>query len=836
MVTKTLVERIRDAVPGKNMLVKIEELKDLGLENVVVIRAGEQARRSYDLMDLARGDFNYFYIDTKWVENYTLGDESANEVFKKAAEDASKKYFHYSHKPYSEMSPEEMKRANKEESLLDEERAKLQAAYYFLRPEKLLELLKDASLVIAPKHLLGKIAKEGGIANLAELVDRNSETSGLYANPADNNYPRILVSPSEVKGFPQEDVSRIDSKTISLLYKHEDESRSHSFNMWSFMELLGKGKIDERFLSVLKSLDMHFEAIPRTAYKQPLSERQGKLNDLFSKFGLDDSDDDTDFGLAGSGILERPEFDGLAFPKKQKRGSSGAVQSNYYGLGGKSNNFRFVGNEYEKRLVAGRRTKVAEIYESFWIAPLDTLEEIHERQDFLEALVTDAGQAEAFSSLEEGINSMVMPYLHLSNMANNISANILHSRWGTGIMQPEFHKDFLRIAKQFTDAYEKYSGAFASYVPRAREVRVLLGAINHDEENSLAKAYAFLKGIIDSQPADYGALLSIFKEELKRRGARLVPELEAYDPANDGGVEMSKLPKKSKGKSLDGYKSPMLKRLLNRLHWQNPVMQAHAEMEMFDRVGAKLASYSAISEFIRQSHWVKPVVVPESEGIIDIRKGWYPLTYLQHTSRFVRNDTYLSADQRIEILDGINVGGKTIDMKKTFLIVCLALTGMYVPAEYAKISMFNRVRFRLKNTGFGGEGAFAEELDEITPALEAIGKPILMGIDETFTSTNPLEGEAMTYGLIKYISQNPTARGMFTSHYPTLHDMAGSVSGVKFAHFPFKEYEGKLIFPHEKAAGPNLLGDYAIPIAKSQGISPEILSKALTHLERFKNA
>ena len=431
---------------------------------------------------------------------------------------------------------------------------------------------------------------------------------------------------------------------------------------------------------------------------------------------------------------------------------------------------------------------------------------------------------------------MIMPFIHLFNMANNISSNVLHSRWGSGIRKEDFHDDFLRIARMFTDAYEAYATAFNAYNPKGREIQVLKAALAspNDVDNPLARAYSFLKRLVDEQPADYNELRDMFEEELKRIGAHLIPELEHYDHTKDPEVNMSKLPKKSEGKSLDAFKSSTLQKLLEQFHMQNPVTQACHEVDYLDKVGTKLAAYSAISDFIRQHGWTKPEVVPAEEGVIDIRKGWYPLTALQHTQGFVRNDTYLSPEQRVEILDGINVGGKTIDMKKTFLIVCLALTGMYVPAEYARISMFDRVRFRLKDTGSGDRGAFVKELMDIGSALEAIGKPILLGVDETFTSTNPLEGEGMTYGLVKYLAENPTARAMFTSHYPSLHDIVDYVSGVKFAHFPFEDMNGNLRFPHNKVLGPNEIGDYAIPIARSQNLSLIITQHAEKHLEGLK--
>lgn len=806
----SLVERIRDAIPGKNTLLKLNELEELDLSGAVVISDTAVTRFSDEPDKLHDGILPYsghVFINSRFVMDYRLGDKSAIASFKEALDKAfDNRNAVFERRPnFGDVPEEDYFAWSREERAAYYEVHQREAELEFLNPVALLALLKKAPLVIAPRELLPKMAAEGGLSNLAELVDEEG-ASVVYALPSGDNYPRVYVSRRNQPVSGPDLISRIDSETIGLILNPSSASGG----------LLLTSSLDSRLSAGLERVMSGIRKVRRSSHT------------VNSGGGEADAPDLDDYG----GLLaERlSDFFGRgSFGRKEH--SSGQVPFNYYGLGGKAQGFRFTGNGYEKKLVDEKRKKITEVYKSFWTIPLESIEEVHERQDFLEALVTDDGQKAAFGSLEQGLNGMFMPFIHLSSMASNLGSNLLHSRWGARIRKDDFYADFMRIAKDFVNAYEEFAAGWRAYVPNAREIVVLKSVVPSPEaDNSLSRAYTFLKSIVDARPSNFTGLKARFYNELKRSGAHLMAELEGYSPENDSEVNLSKLPKKSKGKSLDHFKSSKLAALQNEFHRQNPVTQAADEVALIDLVGNKLAAYRAISDFIRENHWVRPEVVPPESGILDIRRGWYPLTDLQHTRSFVPNDTYLSPETNVEILDGINVGGKTIDMKKTFFIACLGLTGMYVPAQYARIPMFERVRFRLKDSGSGDSGAFVKELDEIDDALSAVGKSILLGVDETFTSTNPLEGEGFTYGLVRYIAEQPNSMGVFTSHYPTLHDIVDSVRGVKFAHFPFIEKKGGLEFPHKKVQGPNLVGDYALLIAQSQGIPDAIMRNAARHL------
>ena len=588
---------------------------------------------------------------------------------------------------------------------------------------------------------------------------------------------------------------------------------------------------------------------------------------------------------------------------------------NNHGLGAKVNGYRIGRNNFIEGFRKGKEKRIKELYQQIWIQPLDSLEEVLDRQANIGRLVDDRDYSRFMKSLEESINAILEPYLHLSAMSRLMGSVLLRSKWGSPIVKQAFYDDFVRISQDFVELYEKLTGHLDSLNPDSRELKVLLAPLNHfaGDGGKLNQAYVFLKSVVERQPGDFVQLAQMFAGKLADNGASLIPELEGYNPLKDKslervriheagedsmlgklqdahaklsnyspqieslsaeaserlkqaverakssgyrlfrvkkrGEEITYLPArelegidveqlcyiqkdvkrlKHQALNLDSRRSKNLDAMLKQFYSKMPVSEADETIRYLDYVGTRLAAYNAMASFFRKEGWTRPDVVPAEQGIIEIRNGWYPLTRLQHGDSYVRNDTVLTPNQRVEVLDGTNSGGKTIDVRKSMFIATLALTGCYVPADYAKISFFDRIRFRLKQTGMHDSSALVSEVQDIGEVIDALGTHIFVGLDETFTSTNDREGEALTYALIRRLTEDPRARAIITSHYPTLHDMQNDpgFSGVKFSHFYYEKQNGRIVFPHKKISGPNLEADYAIPIAENEGLSPRIIAHA----------
>lgn len=700
----------------------------------------------------------------------------------------------------------------------------------------LIDSIKEASVIVAPRKYFDLLSEINPDVQLAELQDpRDGDFPSRVPSNQNENTPRVLVTRvlEDERKRPREPI--IDSKTIDLLFKHQTDrsrgglydfgyDRSHVFRIDDFLQ----GSI---------KWQSHTNPIERSRIKVKVPER-------FSR---------------GRGIFSSGEF---------KEAGTEEVPANFYGLGGAQHGYRYTGNRFLEDLRAEKEKTIQEMYEGLWIKPLNSLDEILERQAIYAQLIDDEDYQKSVSRLERSLNDMIEPYLHLSNMGKLISSSILRSRWGGRIDKDTFHKDFTTIAKTFSEAYGNLEQSIPSVDPNSREIQILLEPVKAvlESNQELKQAYGFIRKVLDSNPRNYQELHKMFESELRKSGAKKIPELEQYNQNRDatersrerggsffddydspleeseeGDNKQEESKDKEKLVSLRGYKTPHLEKLLYSFHRQNPVTGCEDVMSYFDYLGSNLAAYNAMASFFKKQGWVKPTILPAEEGRIDIEKGWNPFTkhYGERDSKdftLTKNDTRLNPSTRVEIIDGPNITGKTVDIRKTFFIVSSAMMGNYVPAESAEISYFDKIRFRLKSTGMYEESALVEELGYIGSALLNSEENMLLGFDETFTSTNNIEGEALTYGLIKKMSQMPKVRGVITSHYPTLPSAVQNdgVEGVAFRHFEFASRDKKLSFPHEKLEGPNTIGDYALPIAQLMALPEPIIEHAKQYLEEKK--
>ena len=677
-------------------------------------------------------------------------------------------------------------------------------------PPNLVNKISNADLVVVPSYLIKNIKKEVPDAKIAVLLEESKDITVKLQVPAINeNYPRILIK--DEKGH------RIDEKTIELLFKRYDDELRHPHDLDTFLgEDSWKGGLLHSFLNKINyshKLDSFFYDVIKknmATYINPVERTTIKVQGLKSK----------------------------TLPAGDR-----VIIANYYGMGARQNGayLRRKNSRYGYKTIEElRRAKIEEIisfYDKLLTQPLNSIEDILDRQKLMGNLIENPTHFNNVRSLELILNKMYEPFVHLSNMSRLIGANILHSKWGGKISKKEFFKDYMRLTKTFVDSYEQIKATSSSIKVASNEMGDLLTHLSHlmDDNSKLDNSYKFLKGLLNANPKNYFELYDLFKAELERRKAKKLDNLESYNYRMDEAPHQKK--NINPNKSLKGFKSRRLLSLLEKFHSQFPVVEAENTVMELDWIGSKLAAYTALAEFFRGNKWVKPEILPEERGIVDIKYGWYPL--MESDTEVVKNNTYLDSNEKIEILEGVNKGGKTVDLKKTLFIVILALAGGYVPAESARISFFDRVRYRIKQTGMYEEGAFEEEVKNIGEVLSAlVGSSAIIGIDEAFTSTNPKEGEALNYGLIKRLLKEKSIRAIITSHYPTLHDILNDpeINGVKFSHFPFEATAEGLYFPHKKINGLNPRRDYAIPIARYEKIPKKIINYAIACLNENGNA
>jgi DNA mismatch repair ATPase MutS len=244
-----------------------------------------------------------------------------------------------------------------------------------------------------------------------------------------------------------------------------------------------------------------------------------------------------------------------------------------------------------------------------------------------------------------------------------------------------------------------------------------------------------------------------------------------------------------------------------------------AEMNSFAQ---ELGIYLLLAHSAVKNNYVKPEVVPKEENCLIIKQGKW-----EHLYHPVPNDVNLSGGNCVEIIEGPNNAGKTVDMKMAIQVAALALAGSWVPAEYAKVSMRDRIILREKGTG-NAISAFQQDCRSTIECTPPPDEYWLIGMDETFTSTEKLGGRALTWGYSRAIQEQGKSLLMISSHYRGLSDDLRD--GVAFCHFTFERTPEGICFPHKKKDGPLTAYRYAVEVAQSKNFDPLVLQYAAERL------
>jgi len=247
----------------------------------------------------------------------------------------------------------------------------------------------------------------------------------------------------------------------------------------------------------------------------------------------------------------------------------------------------------------------------------------------------------------------------------------------------------------------------------------------------------------------------------------------------------------------------------------------------------KVSDYVSLAEIAVKKGYRRPEVVDKEENCLIIIKGKWDK--LSGNKKIIPNDTYLDRNCRVEVREGVNNGGKTYDMKKDLYIAALALSGMWVPADYAKISIRDKIILRQKGKG-DSMSAMQQDCNNVKECYPPPGGYWLIGLDETFTSTERKGGAALTYGLVNAIADQGCSLLVASSHYLGL-SQAIDRNDIRFVHFDFlKESDAsgkpRVKFPHKKIWGPMDRFDYAITVAETRKFNPAVLRYARERLLR----
>ena len=252
---------------------------------------------------------------------------------------------------------------------------------------------------------------------------------------------------------------------------------------------------------------------------------------------------------------------------------------------------------------------------------------------------------------------------------------------------------------------------------------------------------------------------------------------------------------------------------------------------------AKLDCLCSLAETAVRNGYTMPEVDISKE--LNIIEGRHPV--VEQTLKdvlFVPNDTYLNdKEDRVAIITGPNMAGKSTYMRQTALIVLMAQIGSFVPAKSATIGIVDRVFTRIGASDdlASGQSTFMVEMNEMANILKNATESSLLILDEIGRGTSTYDGMAIARAVLEYCADKKKlgAKTMFATHYHELSALEGEISGARNYNITAKKQGGNLVFLRKIVKGA-ADDSYGIEVAKLAGLPNGVIKKAKDYLKELE--
>jgi DNA mismatch repair protein MutS len=257
------------------------------------------------------------------------------------------------------------------------------------------------------------------------------------------------------------------------------------------------------------------------------------------------------------------------------------------------------------------------------------------------------------------------------------------------------------------------------------------------------------------------------------------------------------------------------------------------------RALAALDALAAMAETSARRRYVRPVLHDGDE--LEIIQGRHPVIEAFIDEPFVPNSVYLNnSTDRLLIITGPNMGGKSTILRQTAIICILAQTGCFVPAERARLPLLDRIWTRVGASDdlTRGRSTFMVEMTETAAILHSATPRSLVLLDEIGRGTATFDGLSIAWAVAEYLhdSADHAAKTLFATHYHELTELAERLPGAQNYQITATEREGEVVFLHKLERG-RASKSYGIEVARLAGLPPPVLATArevLARLERYE--
>jgi DNA mismatch repair protein MutS len=274
-------------------------------------------------------------------------------------------------------------------------------------------------------------------------------------------------------------------------------------------------------------------------------------------------------------------------------------------------------------------------------------------------------------------------------------------------------------------------------------------------------------------------------------------------------------------------------------HFEALVAEVVAARENIAASAAALARLdvgAGNAERAAEGDWCRPEIAEDSG--LAITAGRHPVVeaaLAKTGERFVANDCQLAADNRLWLIGGPNMGGKSTFLRQNALIVLLAQAGCFVPASAARIGLVDRLFSRVgaADNLARGRSTFMVEMVETAAILAQATHRSFVILDEVGRGTSTYDGLALAWAVAEAVHSQIACRCLFATHYHELARLAETCEALSLHHVRAREWQGDLVLLHELADGP-ADRSYGLAVARLAGVPANVVARAKAVLAKLE--
>jgi len=242
----------------------------------------------------------------------------------------------------------------------------------------------------------------------------------------------------------------------------------------------------------------------------------------------------------------------------------------------------------------------------------------------------------------------------------------------------------------------------------------------------------------------------------------------------------------------------------------------------------------ALTRTANKNHWICPEIKTENTTF-EIKDGRHPVVEKISTEKFIANDLMMNAENRMHIITGPNIGGKSTFLRQNAIIIFLAQIGSFVPAKKATMSIFDRIFTRVgaSDNLAGGKSTFFVEMTETARILHIATEKSFIILDEIGRGTSTFDGISLAWAIAEFLHDKIKAKTLFATHFHELIDVAETFSAGKNFHVAVAQTEKNILFLHKIQEG-GISDSFGIEVAKRAGIPNPIIENAKKILAKLE--